>query len=518
MVRSVGSAAGRVVGPGMLGIAAAHLLRDRRPAAAPEAGQVARRLDRPAGGRGQAEHQRHLPPAIAGCSARPNRACDPDGRRSGRPRPHSRSRGGCRPAFRNGGARAGRPPCGPPSRAGRRACRQRRRDRPRRAAPARRAAAAAIRRARRASASSERSGNRPDRDARAKAARRRSDAGGLAPRQQVEAVRRARLRAAPPRSRPGSALAVLAAREQDRAQPAAVRGADARRWRDRRRHPGAGLDPVGEQRFDLAWSIGAAERMRAPAAVPPTSATASHCSRASGEAGSSRKPRPPTLRSSRAPSASRRFATRSGKARATQAPAAIRGVRRLVRGARFAGMTNELQPPPRQPARRLGAPALSRRASAAAAAPDRRRCRRGRARTAAPPPRPRSRPSRAPRPRSAYGRGAAAAAERRSARPCGGRAAVLVERAEREQPLARLVDRRGGRRIEPAQARADRRRPRARSRAAARERSASRISGGSKRGRLGGRRFLPQAVDACPAPAARRGRRAGRPRPGWRAR
>src|SRR5687768_1368330 len=41
----------------MFGIATAHLARDRRPAAAPETRQVARRLDRPAGRRGQRQHQ-----------------------------------------------------------------------------------------------------------------------------------------------------------------------------------------------------------------------------------------------------------------------------------------------------------------------------------------------------------------------------------------------------------------------------------------------------------------------------
>ena len=72
--------------------------------------------------------------------------------------------------------------------------------------------------------------------------------GGLAPRQQVEAVR------ADPfeqggldRGRIGAA--VLAAGQQDRAEPAAVRGADGA-GRGIERDLGAGRDPVGEQGFD----------------------------------------------------------------------------------------------------------------------------------------------------------------------------------------------------------------------------------------------------------------------------
>src|SRR3546814_17219982 len=66
-------------------------------------------------------------------------------------------------------------------------------------------------------------------------------------------------------------------------------------------------------------SIGAAQRIRAPEAAPPTSATASQSSRARGEAGSSRKPRPPA-ESQSVPSPLRRLERRSGKAKAMHAP------------------------------------------------------------------------------------------------------------------------------------------------------------------------------------------------------
>src|SRR3546814_5995690 len=48
----------RIVRPGMPGVSAAHFLRHRAPTARPEAGEVARRLDRPAGRRGEGKHQR----------------------------------------------------------------------------------------------------------------------------------------------------------------------------------------------------------------------------------------------------------------------------------------------------------------------------------------------------------------------------------------------------------------------------------------------------------------------------
>src|SRR3954470_3204037 len=50
-----------IVGPRMLRVTAAHLLRHVAPAAGPEARQVLGRLDRPSGGRGDREDQRHLP-------------------------------------------------------------------------------------------------------------------------------------------------------------------------------------------------------------------------------------------------------------------------------------------------------------------------------------------------------------------------------------------------------------------------------------------------------------------------
>ena len=110
------------------------------------------------------------------------------------------------------------------------------------------------------------------------------------------------------------------------------------------------------------------------------------------------------------------------------------------------------------------------------------------------------------RPRSAYGRGAAAAAARRWR----GRAAVgrppSSSAPSAEQALARLVDRGGGRRIEPAQLARIGDAPDRAIEQQARDRSASRISGGSKRGRLCGRRLLPEAVDpARPLPAGAAG-------------
>src|SRR6185369_1127541 len=49
-----------VVGPGMLGISAAHVLYDVAPTPRPEAGQVFCRLDRPSRGRGDCQDERDL--------------------------------------------------------------------------------------------------------------------------------------------------------------------------------------------------------------------------------------------------------------------------------------------------------------------------------------------------------------------------------------------------------------------------------------------------------------------------
>src|SRR5688500_3362764 len=51
---------GRVVGPAVARIAAAHLLGDRCPAAAPETRQVLRALDRSARRRGKGKDERNL--------------------------------------------------------------------------------------------------------------------------------------------------------------------------------------------------------------------------------------------------------------------------------------------------------------------------------------------------------------------------------------------------------------------------------------------------------------------------
>ncbi len=94
----------RIVRPGMLRIAAAHLGAHGGVAAAPEAGQVARRLHRPVRRRQQARSP-----------AEPCRRRSPDGGRgrtvpargsrfSGRPPPRSRSAPASRSAPRNGSA------------------------------------------------------------------------------------------------------------------------------------------------------------------------------------------------------------------------------------------------------------------------------------------------------------------------------------------------------------------------------------------------------------------------------
>ena len=494
----------------MLRIAAAHLLRDRRPAAAPEAGQVARGLDRPAGRRGQASTSGTVPPATVGMVGEAEQRLDAHRRPSARPRPHSRSHGGCRPASRNGSGASRSTALRPSQPSSARARRQARRDRPRRAGACRRAGPAAIRRASARSAASDRSaiaGSKRAGEGGAAAQR----AGGLAPGQQVETVRRARLRAGPPRSRPDRRG--CPARRRAGSRRAAGRAWRApRRWRDRRRPRRRSRSG---RRTGSRPSPGRSARRRGcarPAAAPPTSATASQASRASGEAGSSRKPRPPTLIQS-APVASRRFARRSGKASATQAPTCVStGVRRASASPEHEQARQRL----RQPARRLGAPALLAAPAAqaqlqigvaaaeAALGQQHRDLGRGRA----PAARlgldqhmgeaRRQRQSRrspgharsAGRPRRARRATAAAAAPRRSPRPAADRASA---------------------------ARADRRRPRSRSRAASADRSASRISGGSKRGRPASP-LPPTAGRRGPAPAARRGRRAGSPRPGWRAR
>ena len=180
--------------------------------------------------------------------------------------------------------------------------------------------------------------------------------------------------------------------------------------------------------------------------------------RASGRAraeigGSSRKPRPPTDCQS-SPDKSRRRDSRSGKARASDFASAC-GVDGLIR---------QWRPLDRQPAHafalpRLAATCLS--ASGASAAPGPDHCR----------PRPRSVSSTAtsaaaaPKPRSpasismCASRGSSGSAA--IARPCGGQAAVGIDRAERRQAPSRFVECRGRRWVEQAGGAAGRLRPRA---------------------------------------------------------
>ena len=194
------------------------------------------------------------------------------------------------------------------------------------------------------------------------------------------------------------------ARQADRAEPPAPR---------RRHRTGRGIEIAVVANLDRspnrsstsASSIAAADRIRAPDAWPATSPTASHWLRASDEAGSSRKPRPPTD-CQLSPEA--RAGATGGRGR--------RGRALLQAHARSSSLADGQASPPAVAAsfaRRLGARrSIPRHAASEARGRD--RCRRGRARSAAPQRRPRRRRSRARALRSAYGPGAAPAAARRS--------------------------------------------------------------------------------------------------------
>ena len=155
-----------------------------------------------------------------------------------------------------------------------------------------------------------------------------------------------------------------------------------------------------------ASSIAAAERMRAPEAWPATSPTASHWLPASDEAGSSRKPRPPTdCQVSPDASRRRRHAVGEGERQ--------RSAELVLVDLRFADV--QAAPPAcGELARSFGAAATCPSASGASEAPGRGRCRRGRARSAARRRRRRPRRSRDHARRAACARGAAPAAARRS--------------------------------------------------------------------------------------------------------
>ncbi len=213
----------------------------------------------------------------------------------------------------------------------------------------------------------------------------------------------------------------------------------------------------------------AADRMRAPEAAPATSATASHSLRASGEVGSSRKPRPPTDCQC-SPRASRRRDNRSGKARA-MAFAQCHAFRSSRGRQRFAH---------RSAIRRAAcARGRGRCASAGAGPPGRDRCRPARARSAA--PRRRRPPWRNPaRPasismwarRGSSGDGGDGAAMRVIM-------AVTLDRTQPRQPFAGLGQCRRRRRIEEGQPCRDRLSPHSKQVSSRLDRSASRISGGS---------------------------------------
>ena len=363
----------------------------------------------------------------------------------------------------------------------------------RRAGACRRAAAAASRRARRAGPSSERSGI--DGSTRAgeggAAAQRlrapRSTAAGRGRGARTPSSKR-RL----DRRRVGAA--VLAARERiaPSRRPCAARTPPVA---GSKRDLGAAVDAVGEQALDRRLRRsprrrGCARRRRRRRPRPPRARLRA----ASGEAGSSRKPRPPTD-ASRAPEASRRFATRSGKARATQAPS-----RRPAPAA--------ARRPRREPVAAASAARGRRRAGPCSPRQRRRRS----SRSASLPPRPRSVSSTAtsaavaPQPRASASismwarRGGSGSAAIGAA--MGGGAAVLVERAERGQP--RAAPRRARRRA------ADRARAGARGSATpqiAQSSSSARQVGFEDFGRVEarqacGRRFLPQADRRRPAPGA----------------
>ena len=232
--------------------------------------------------------------------------------------------------------------------------------------------------------------------------------------------------------------AVLAAGQQDRAEPAAVRGAHAARG-GIERHLRAGLDPLGEQAFDrrLLDRRGGED------------------SRACRGAAHLRHRQPCLARQ-------RRGGIEPEAAPADAEPVGARGIAALREpvgkgerdaGAHFAPETwaaDQARPAPREASRRFRALAF----------------------VAAPAPEPLLQigliAAEAPlgEQNRDLGRGGGPAmlarkdqhmGEARRQRQFGdlaamrGRAAGRVERAERPQPFARLLDRRDGRRIEPAQ-------------------------------------------------------------------
>ena len=301
---------------------------------------------------------------------------------------------------------------------------------------------------------------------------------GLAPGQQREAVlahaldqRRG--------DRGGIGVAVGPAR-QTRSRRAAAR-APPRPRRSRGRTRRCGASRCG-RRTALRPSpgrspppTGCARRRRCPASRRPRAIRRV----ASGSAGSSRNPRPPTD-AQRSPDASRRRDDAVGEGEGdgdrNSPPARGRGRARACRGcaaivdcalpspSRRGG--EQLRPPLRQPPRTLRPrPALAAKAAHARlevgsrpAQPALAEQHRDLGRLLRQPHLPRAdqhvreaRRHRQPRDRAAVR----------------GRAAVGVERLQRRQPRPRLRHRGVGRRVEPAQRRADRRRPRSRSRAPA---------------------------------------------------
>ena len=251
--------------------------------------------------------------------------------------------------------------------------------------------------------------------------------------------------------------------------------------------------------------------MRAPAAIPAVSATASHSCRASDDAGSSRNPRPPT--DVQSPRQHRAVARRDRERRGRCKPLAPsppgegevpRRGRRDVSLHRSASPRAILRALPRSPASAAAELQIGIRPAQARARDEQHRDLGRR------PRQPRSSP--AP---SACARAAAAAAGRRSrgharsgCRPSS--AASTVSRLRASSTAAA-----GGGSSHPH--RADRRRPTTRNRAQRRQIRLQYLGRIESR-QAGGRRLLPQSIEPSPAPAAPRGRRVGSRTPGSRAR
>ena len=419
----------------MLGIAAAHLLR-----APPPSCRARSRAGRASSGSGGPAGEVRL--STSGTCRRRHRMLgeaeqrlDAHRHASARPRRHSRSGGGCRPASRNGSARAGRRPCARPSRAAHRAppTRRRRRSSPSRRLPASSGGSHSSSAASRAS--SDRSGRSPDRSG---GRRRRASA---APRPASLHGSRARPCRRTPSSRAASiaagiGAAVLAARRAGsrRAGGRATRADGAGRRiearpgrRSRSRSANSDLD-----RRLVDRRGGEDARARRGAA-----------DLGDREPGFARERRgriePEAAPADAEPVAAGRVAALDDAVGEGQRDAGADLVR--SRGEAGAGCArtarDEAQPSLRQPPRRLGAPALL-----AAPAPQPQL----QVRVAAAEPAlgeqhrdlgRRSRPSRAPRASISIWARRGGSGSAAMARPCGGRAAAFVDRAERSAAARR---------------------------------------------------------------------------------